>query len=106
MTNLFSKNIQLQIQHKVACARPRSAGKRRFGAQSGQMVVEGLLLMTLLLGATSFFYRSMRDRQVLASLVEKPWSRLAGMTESGVWDEPGAAARSHPNQKGRLLSLK
>lgn len=82
----------------------RSSGRLR--GQSGQMLVESLLLMTLLFGVTSFFYRTMQNRQVLASLVEKPWSRLAGMTESGVWEEPAQARASHPNQKSRMLSSK
>ncbi|WP_413289598.1 hypothetical protein [Bdellovibrio sp. HCB337] len=71
----------------------------------GQFVVEAVLLMVLSLGLLSLGLRTLRDGNVLGSFISGPWERVAGMIESGSWEAPDAAAKKHPNQVGRSLSL-
>jgi hypothetical protein len=72
----------------------------------GQFVIEAVLLMVLSVGLLMGGLKLLRDAKVVSNLVDGPWERVAGMIESGSWQEPAAAAALHPNQRSRSLSLK
>lgn len=74
--------------------------------QQGQFVIEAVLLMVLSIGLLTAGLRVLRDGKAISNLVDGPWDRVAGMIESGSWQEPKAAARVHPNQRSRSLSLR
>ena len=65
--------------------------------QAGQITVEAVLIVTLLLGTTMATTRLIKERGYLASIVETPWEYLSGMMENGVWTPPELGKASHPN---------
>lgn len=73
--------------------------------EQGQFVIEAILLMVLSIGLLTLGLRTLRDGNFLGDLVSGPWDRLAGMIESGSWEGAEAAAKKHPNQLSRSLSL-
>jgi len=75
----------------------------RLKSQAGQAVLEGVLLLSILMFTATTVTKYLQDKKVAAKLVEKPWSRLAGMIECGVWEPCGSGL--HPQTTDRLLSL-
>ena len=71
----------------------------------GQIVIESVLLMVVMLSIFIASVNALRDGQFLAKLVERPWESVAGMIECGVWGTPATACKSLPNQKNRNISL-
>jgi hypothetical protein len=74
--------------------------KNRHG-QKGQFVVETVLLMVVTISLFMWGTDQLRSAKVMAKLFSGPWGKISGMTESGVWEEPGAAQKKHPNQNYR-----
>ena len=70
---------------------------KRRNNQSGQMTVEAILIITLLLSITMATTKMIQDEGYLARLVEGPWQHLAGMMENGIWAPPEAGRADHPN---------
>jgi hypothetical protein len=73
--------------------------------QRGQVLIEALLLMVLLLGISTLISRQLREREYFQSLVTGPWSRLQGMVECGVWEPCTGQRGLHPNSNTRNISL-
>lgn len=48
--------------------------------------MEAVLLMALSIGLFTAGTRYLREKKVVENAVQGPWSRVAAMTESGVWD--------------------
>lgn len=72
----------------------------------GQMVVETVLLMVVLLFFMNMFIKFLKKQEVAKSFTSKPWSVLSGMVECGQWKECGADKGGvHPNSYTRMLSL-
>lgn len=73
--------------------------------QRGQFVIEGLLLMVVLLSVFVFLSGKIKESGIVSQMVTGPWSKIAGMTETGTWQEAGPAAReSHPNSYNRIFT--
>ena len=82
----------------------------------GQIAIESVLLLTILVGALLSVNNYIRDKKLLSNLVQKPVQSLATMTAYGVWKSadssgckaPGKSAVSlgkcHPNSIARSLS--
>ena len=79
--------------------------KLKYRNQSGQAVVEAVILMIIFVGFLSFAVRQFQDQALLERLVQGPWLHLAGMIESGVWAEKNTARRLHPNHIGRHVTF-
>lgn len=73
--------------------------------ERGQFVVEAVLLMVLSIGLLTLGLRTLKDGNILGNFISGPWARVAGMIESGSWETPDVAAKKHPNQIDRSLSL-
>ena len=69
--------------------------------QSGQITIEAVLILTLLVSTVFAGTRLIQDQQMLSKLVEKPWQYLAGMIENGYWAPVQAGKAKHPNQLSR-----
>lgn len=69
--------------------------------QSGQITIEAVLILTLLVSTVFAGTRMIKDQQMLPKLVEKPWQYLAGMIENAYWAPVDAGKSKHPNQLGR-----
>lgn len=66
--------------------------------RKGQFVIEAVLLMVLSIGLFLTGTKYLREKKVVEKMVQGPWSRIATMTESGIWAEnvPQQIQR-HPN---------
>lgn len=66
--------------------------------RKGQLVIEAVLLMVLSIGLFISGTKYLREKKVVQKVVQGPWSRVATMTESGIWAEniPQQIQR-HPN---------
>ena len=71
---------------------------------SGQMVVESVLIIALLLGFATVIAREFKDDEVISKLVQGPWLALSGMIQNGVWVEPKKSMLLHPNHMHRHIS--
>lgn len=67
--------------------------------QKGQLSFEAVLIVILLLIISTFATRYIRDNKFLARMLSGPWSRMAGMMETGNWDPPAKAwdETKHPH---------
>lgn len=79
----------------------------------GQMAIEAVLLMVLLLSAFLFLTKELKDRKILSGLVARPIKSIATMTAYGTWRSDGCTApgkskltlgKCHPNAIARSLS--
>ncbi len=82
-----------------------NSGKNLLKNAHGQFVIEAVLLMTVSISLLLFGLRFLKENKALATLVSGPWEKTAGMIESGVWKPAEEAAKKHPNQAERGLSL-
>ncbi len=69
--------------------------------QSGQITVEAVLVLTILVSTVFVATRTISDQQFLSRMVERPWSYLAGMIENGMWVPAVAGRGRHPNHNTR-----
>lgn len=65
--------------------------------ESGQMVLEYILIAVIFMGITVATTTAFQDNQILQSLVAKPWQSLAGMIQNGDWGTPENTMNVHPN---------
>lgn len=74
--------------------------------QAGQMILEMILILTILLSLTLVTARYFKDNEIVAQLISGPWLMLSGMIQNGVWMPAGQADSFHPNFAARGASLK
>lgn len=72
--------------------------------QKGQLTIEAILLMVVLTAAVLAGTRYLREQKVVATIVEGPWDRTAGMIESGVWLPAAQARQKQPYQYDRFYT--
>lgn len=65
--------------------------------ESGQLTVEAVLILAIFVSVTVAGTRTLRDNQILAQLVQSPWSYIAGMIENSQWAPPQQGQRRHPH---------
>lgn len=79
----------------------------------GQIALESVLLMTVLLGGFMFLTGEVQKRNLLANLFKKPIESVKTMTAYGTWKSDGCTApgkskqtlgKCHPNSIARSLS--
>ncbi|WP_413576527.1 hypothetical protein ACLVWU_00630 [Bdellovibrio sp. HCB290] len=73
--------------------------------RKGQLVIEAVLLMVVMVGIFVASMNALRGSNFLAKMVTGPWDRVAGMMESGVWSPAKDARQKHPNQRNRGISI-
>ncbi len=90
-------------------------GSKLINNNKGQIAIESVLLMTILLGAFLAVTNYAKSKQLLANLVQKPVQSLAVMSGYGVWRDPAGGCKApgkpavsigkcHPNSIARSLS--
>lgn len=79
---------------------------RRKQQQRGQVIIEMVLLLVLVVGLWGMFSNYAKQRKWFENLVTGPWQSTAGMIEAGVWEPPQKAIAKHPNNFNRVVSLK
>ena len=65
------------------------------------MTIEAVLILTLMVSLIFAITRTIKQKQYLTKLVEKPWSYIAGMVENAYWSPVDDGRRYHPNQISR-----
>lgn len=81
----------------------------------GQMLLESVLLLVVLVSAFAYLTKQVRDRQMIANLVEPSINTVKNMTAYGTWkgEDQGCTApgkskqtigKCHPNSIARSLS--
>ena len=74
---------------------------------TGQMSVELVLIMTMLLAVFLVFTRWVESENFIEKLSIDPWnSHIAGMIENGVWGTPEKTRAIHPHEAKRHASVK
>ena len=74
-------------------------------SKSGQMVIEMILVMTVLVGVVGLVQVSLQKNEAFKTLVQGPWKVLSGMIVAGTWKAPDQAVIKHPaywNNHGSL----
>lgn len=85
-----------------------SAVFHRVRNQSGQIIIENVLLMVVLLGVASSIVGVLKDNGLATKFTQGPWDRLNGMIQCGAWTPCGVekpTANVHPNTQNRVLTL-
>lgn len=80
----------------------------RLKNQGGQVIVEYVLLMVVMLGIGMLVQKGLKDANLFQSFAFEPWQRLNGMAQCGTWSPCGVEVKKgglHPNTKERVLSL-
>jgi hypothetical protein len=78
--------------------------KRRLNSQ-GQVLIEAVLLLTLVVGMWSVFSKYAKEKKWFDSMVNGPWQSMSGMIETGLWKPPQQSRPKHPNNFNRVVSL-
>jgi hypothetical protein len=76
-----------------------------FSNQKGQIVVEYILLMAILVAIFTFVKTQFQQQQILAKFVSTPWDTLSGVIENGVMGSPVKTKNMHPNMLYRHASM-
>ena len=79
-----------------------SKQKANRAGQSGQLIIEAILIMVLVLGITILLQNQFRDRRIIGSLVAGPWGAVAGMISNGAWKSEAEGRVLHP--QGNIIS--
>jgi hypothetical protein len=79
--------------------------KPNLKSQSGQLIVEAILIIVMLMGATFLAANYFKDKELLKKLVQAPWQSLAGMLQNGEWAPRDPSAASHPSGHSRHISI-
>lgn len=73
--------------------------------QSGQLIIEGVLIIVVLMAVTFAAGKYFKDKEVVKSVITGPFENLAGLLQNGVWGAPGKTASSHPNGHFRHIVI-
>ncbi len=64
--------------------------------ESGQFMLEAILLMILFLGVTVILKKKFDEKNILGLLVAKPWEQISGMMSHGFWKSESFSPDLHP----------
>ena len=78
--------------------------KRVTQNERGQLTIEAILLMSILVSISIYVSRYARAEQLVAKVVEGPWLPIRGMIENGVWETGAKAKGHHPSMRIRHSS--
>lgn len=70
----------------------------------GQVSVEIVLMLALMVGIMTLVSTSFRNNELIASLVSGPWKHLSGLIQNGSWGTPTETMTQHPNRQDRVSS--
>jgi hypothetical protein len=86
------------IKNKVNFVNKTKYPKHR-DLERGQLAIEAVLIVVLLLSLTIFASREIRNRNLIGKMVSGPWQNISGMMSTGNWQAPQSAldANLHPH---------
>jgi hypothetical protein len=74
-------------------------------SQSGQAIIESVLILTILFGFTFMAAQYFKNEEFLKRLITGPFVNLSGLLQNGVWAPPGVGAASHPSHHFRHIVI-
>ncbi|MCB9025643.1 MAG: hypothetical protein H6625_04955 [Bdellovibrionaceae bacterium] len=74
----------------------KKIANRPFKRSSGQMVIEMILVMTVLVAIVGALRGTLQSSEAFKTLVQGPWRVLSGMMVAGNWNSPDVAINKHP----------
>ena len=72
----------------------------------GQFVIETVLLLVISTMLFAALAKSFKERQIMENILVKPWEKISGMIENGVWGSPQKTRYVHPNNPYSVATLK
>ncbi len=87
ITNFFVKVIAKIYFLKTRIMTARYSNKN----QNGQIAIEGVLILVLLLSLSIFASRQIKDRNLMGRIISEPWRQISGMMSTGNWKDSQAA---------------
>lgn len=81
-------------------------GKQIVLQQNGQLAIEAILLLLVMVTLIISGSKIIREKQLFAQVMKNPSNQLTGMVENGVWGPSKTTQGQHPNQIDRSVSLK
>ena len=70
--------------------------KKNKNSQSGQFILEGILLMVLFTGIALMIKNQFTEKTIIGALVAGPWASVQQMMSNGTWDKSKTEGESHP----------
>ena len=80
--------------------------RKMISNQRGQVAVEYILISVVLVGIFLSVRNILISNNTLGNFIQKPWTLVAGMIETGVWEDPKKARPKHPGTIARHISFK
>lgn len=80
--------------------------KRPLQNESGQMIVEYILLSALAITVTVIVSSYMKQNEFFGQVVASPWKKLSGMIQNGQWGDPQSTMSNHPNNHSLSTSVR
>lgn len=77
----------------------------RKSQQSGQALIEYILLLAVMLMAWNLVRSGLEEMQLVRRVTQGPWAAMSGMIESGVLVPPDQARATHPSHIDRGVSV-
>lgn len=76
------------------------------GDNKGQFVIEAVLLMVISIMLFAALMKSFKEKQIVENILTKPWQKIAGMIENGVWADAASSKKRHPHNQKNVATLK
>ncbi len=77
---------------------------RSINPQSGQAVIESVLLIFVIVSLVMLVKNGLGSKEVVKKIFHSPWSNIAGMAENGVWGSVKDTRPMHPGTFRRVRS--
>lgn len=79
------RSKQKKITRKDRFSRKRFIKNETLSDQQGQLALEAILIIVLLLSLSIFASRYIRDQNLMGKMISEPWQQIAGMMATGNW---------------------
>ena len=87
----------------------RQKNKSHLKNQSGQLIVEAVLLMVIMMAVFAMLQAGIKKMDLVGKLTREPWEKISGMIQCGVWQPCGIGQpvpNMHPSTQARVITLK
>jgi competence protein ComGC len=71
----------------------------------GQFVIEMVLLMVISMMLFAALINTFKEKQIMENILVKPWEKISGMIENGVWGGPAQTRSIHPHNPYSVATL-
>lgn len=68
-------------------------------------MIEAVLLLTMGVMLLAGLKKWADEKQIFAGILVKPWVKISGMIENGVWGDPNGTRLKHPHNPEMVATL-